>query len=59
MTPNQIGSTLESFLDEEGILEDVITDATLRVLAWQIRNDCETMDVSGTPGIVIPTKEES
>lgn len=42
MNPNHVGSTLESFLDEEGILEDVTTEATLQVLAWQIRNDLET-----------------
>jgi len=41
MNANHIGSTLESFLEEEGILEDVTTDATLQVLAWQIRNDLE------------------
>ncbi|CAN5793707.1 hypothetical protein BH20CHL3_BH20CHL3_09660 [soil metagenome] len=42
MNPEHVGSTLESLLDEEGILEDVTTEATLQVLAWQIRNDLET-----------------
>jgi DNA-binding Xre family transcriptional regulator len=39
MNTDHIGSTLDSFLEEEGILEEVTTDATLQVLAWQIRND--------------------
>ncbi len=39
MNTNHIGSTLESYLEEEGILEEVTTDATLQVLAWQIRDD--------------------
>jgi len=30
------GSTFESFLAEEGILEDVTTAAVKRVLAWQL-----------------------
>ncbi len=42
MNTDHIGSTLESFLEEEGILEEVTTDATLQVLAWQIRNDLES-----------------
>jgi transcriptional regulator with XRE-family HTH domain len=39
MNANHIGSTLESFLEEEGIPEDVTTEATLRILAWQIERD--------------------
>lgn len=39
MNTDPIGSTLTSFLEEEGILEEVTTDATLQILAWQIRND--------------------
>ncbi|HYI23793.1 MAG TPA: helix-turn-helix transcriptional regulator [Thermomicrobiales bacterium] len=46
MTTEHIGSTLESFLEEEGILEGVTTDATLRVLAWQIRQDLEQRQMS-------------
>jgi DNA-binding Xre family transcriptional regulator len=46
MNTNHIGSTLESFLDEEGILEEVTTEASLQVLAWQIRNDMESKHVS-------------
>ncbi len=42
MNTDHIGSTLDSFLEEEGILEEVTTDATLQVLAWQIRNDLES-----------------
>lgn len=41
MNADHVGSTLDSFLDEEGILEDVTTSATLQALAWQIRNDLE------------------
>jgi DNA-binding Xre family transcriptional regulator len=32
-----IGSTLESFLQEEGVLEETILRATKRVLAWRMR----------------------
>jgi len=42
MNTDHIGSTLDSFLEEEGILEEVTTGATLQVLAWQIRNDLES-----------------
>jgi predicted XRE-type DNA-binding protein len=41
-----IGSTLESFLEEEGILEEVTTQATLRVLAWQIKQDLQSQNLS-------------
>jgi DNA-binding Xre family transcriptional regulator len=41
-----IGSTLESFLEEEGLLEEVTTGATLRVLAWQIAQDLERQHLS-------------
>ncbi len=41
MNTNHIGSNLESFLEAEGILEEVTTDATLQVLAWQIRDELE------------------
>jgi DNA-binding Xre family transcriptional regulator len=46
MNPNHIGSTLDSFLEEEDILEDVTTEATLQVLAWQIKNDLEMKGLS-------------
>lgn len=36
MDSQNIGSTLESFLDEEGIKEEVYAHAAKRVLAWQI-----------------------
>jgi predicted XRE-type DNA-binding protein len=41
-----VGTTLESFLEEEGILEEVTTAATLRVLAWQIRQDLQNQNLS-------------
>jgi antitoxin HicB len=35
----EIGSSFESFLKDDGILEDVTTLATKRVLAWQIEQE--------------------
>ncbi|MDP2699081.1 Fis family transcriptional regulator [Thalassospira sp.] len=40
MTSQHIGSSFDSFLDEEGIREEVEVTAVKRVLAWQI---CEAM----------------
>jgi antitoxin HicB len=36
MTSIHIGSSLDDFLEEEGILEEVIEVASKRVLVWQI-----------------------
>ena len=36
MTNPHVGSTFESFLEEEGILEEVDVLAQKRVIAWQI-----------------------
>jgi antitoxin HicB len=36
MTANHTGSTFDSFLDEEGIREEVEAVAIKRVLAWQL-----------------------
>jgi transcriptional regulator with XRE-family HTH domain len=46
LNANHIGSTLESFLEEEGIPEDVTTEATLRILAWQIERDLAAQHAS-------------
>jgi len=32
----QLGSTFDSFLEDEGILEEVHAEAVKRVLAWQV-----------------------
>jgi antitoxin HicB len=36
-----IGSSLDDFLEEEGILEEINVIAIKRVLAWQIKNAME------------------
>ena len=37
----QLGSSFDSFLEDEGILEDVHAEAVKRVLAWQVRQFIE------------------
>lgn len=44
MTNPHIGSTFESFLEEQGILEEVDVLAQKRVIAWQIE---QAMDEQG------------
>ena len=44
MTNPHVGSTFESFLEEEGILEEVDVLAQKRVIAWQIE---QAMDAQG------------
>ena len=44
MTNPHVGSTFESFLEEEGILEEVDVLAQKRVIAWQIE---QAMDEQG------------
>ena len=39
MNDDHIGSSLESFLEDEGILEKVTTEATFELLAWQVCRD--------------------
>ena len=39
MTNPHIGSSFTDFLDEEGIREEVTTDAIKRVLAWQLQQE--------------------
>lgn len=43
---SHIGSTLESWLDEEGIRGEVTTVATRRVLAWQINEAMKTQGLT-------------
>ncbi len=40
------GSTLDSFLEAEGIREDVRTEATSRVVAWQLAQEMERQGMS-------------
>ncbi len=45
--PNQhIGSTLDSFLEEENMLEEVNAAAIKKVLAWQLQQAMEEREVS-------------
>lgn len=43
-----IGSTLESFLKEEGILESSILKAVKTVLAWQIAQEMKRQNINKT-----------
>jgi DNA-binding phage protein len=40
------GSTLDEFLDEEGIREAVKTEAVTRVVAWQLKEEMKRQDLS-------------
>ena len=40
------GSSLDDFLEEEGILEEVTIEAQKRVLAWQIAQEMERQHIS-------------
>lgn len=49
MTPNEHwGPTLESFLEEEGILEEANAYATKKILAWQIAEAMKEQGISKT-----------
>lgn len=41
-----IGSSLDSFLEEEDILSETSAEALKRVLAWQIRNFLDTNHIT-------------
>lgn len=41
-----IGSSFEDFLNEEGILEEVTTQAFKRVLAWQVQEAMRIQNIS-------------
>jgi antitoxin HicB len=40
------GSTLEDFLDEEGIREEAITAAIKRVIAWQLAEEMKRRSIT-------------
>jgi len=42
------GSSLKSFLEEEGILEEATTAAVKSVIAWQIQKEMEQQKLSKT-----------
>ncbi len=46
MNQNHIGSTLDSLLEDEGILEDVTHRASLRVITWQLKQQMKAQNVS-------------
>lgn len=48
MTNPHIGSSFADFLDEEGIREEVTTDAIKRVLAWQLQQEMAASGLSKT-----------
>jgi antitoxin HicB len=45
-TDRNTGSSFESFLEEEGILEEVDAVAIKRVIAWQIKQEMQTQRIS-------------
>lgn len=46
MTGNSVGSSFDSFLEEEGTLEDTTEVAIKRVLAWQIEQAMKEMELT-------------
>ncbi|MGB7416223.1 MAG: Fis family transcriptional regulator [Thermosynechococcaceae cyanobacterium] len=48
MKPENIGSSLSSFLEEEGIREDVEATAIKRVLAWEVQQAMEKEGLNKT-----------
>ena len=46
MTKNTIGSSFDSFLDEDGALEETTEVAIKRVLAWQIEQAMNEKDLT-------------
>ncbi|HUF51685.1 MAG TPA: helix-turn-helix transcriptional regulator [Longimicrobiales bacterium] len=46
MKTNGIGSTFDSFLEDEGILEEVDTLAQKRIVAWQIERAMAEQNIS-------------
>ena len=46
MTNPHLGSTFKSFLEEEGILEEVEVLAQKRVIAWQIEQAMEEQGIT-------------
>ena len=48
MKNRHVGSTFESFLESEGLKEELYASAAKRVLAWQIQDAMQTQDISKT-----------
>lgn len=48
MTNKHIGSSLDDFLAEEGLLEDATATAMKRVIAWQIEQEMKAQKLSKT-----------
>lgn len=48
MTSIHIGSSLDDFLEEEGVLEEVIEVASKRVLVWQIEQIMNEKQITKT-----------
>ena len=46
MSKAQHGSTLESFLEAEGLLEDATLAAVRRVIAWQLAGEMDKKGIS-------------
>jgi antitoxin HicB len=46
MTDRNTGSSFDSFLEEEGILEEVDAVAVKRVIAWQLQQAMEARHIS-------------
>lgn len=46
MNRTHIGSSLDSLLEEEGILEEVTERALLQVVAWQIKQQMREQNVT-------------
>jgi hypothetical protein len=44
MTNPRIGSTFESFLREEGIHDELMAEAAVRVREWQMKHQRESAD---------------
>lgn len=48
MANKNVGSSFESFLEEEGIKEEVYGDAIKRVISWQIEQEMKSKGLSKT-----------
>ncbi len=48
MKNQHIGSSLDDFLAEEGLLEDASASAIKRIIAWQIEQEMKAQNLSKT-----------
>lgn len=48
MNAQHIGSSLDDFLTEEGVLEDATVIAVKRTIAWQIKKEMELQNITKT-----------